>query len=322
MEERSVLTIATGKDAYVAMAINLARSFFWWHRASDIRFFIATDLSISIPRELKRIEIIRLRPGELGKGFSPKLHLDKLAPTSETLFVDADCLCVGNLRPVFEKFTSHEVSVIGREERDGELFGDIKVRCQAVGITAVPRFCGGLYFLRRGALCSRVFDRARELEKRYDELKMVRLRGVPNEEPLIGLAMGLYNQHPIPEDGTVKAEPMFFSGKTEIDVFAGTARLTNIEGKPKPYPDWNMPVEAHPLIVHFNCTYAEKPPYISEVCRLERVMHGGWPKTLATVYALLLHRLPFSVIQGAKDLMRPLYSALFGTRRIKPSKRV
>jgi hypothetical protein len=319
---KAVLTLAVGKELYVRMAANLARSFRWWHRDSGIRFFLATDRPELVPEDLRDIGIVELQPGELGHGFSPKLHLDRLAPAQETLFLDADCLCVANLEPIFEKFRGCEVSVVGREEVDGDLFGDIAARCRAVGATWTPRFCGGLYYLKKGAVCERVFRTARELETRYDELGLSRLRGVPNEEPLIGLAMALAGQHPVPEDGSIKAEPMFFSGPVEIDVFAGRARLFDIPARPKPYPEWQIPAESRPAIVHFNSYFAEHPPYTTEALRLEKALRQGWPVLGATIYARLTCSFPYWIMEQIRKQLRPAYHALFGPRGVKDDNRV
>ena len=319
--DRAVLTIATGKPIYLRMACHLARSFLVWHRESHIKFFIATDQPFTPPADLAGISVLRFKPGELGEGFSAKLHLDRLAPASETLFIDADCLCSANLDMVFERFKDREVSVVGREESQGELFGDIAARCRAVGVAWVPRFCGGLYYLRRGKASEAIFQKARELEGQYDQLGLGRLRGLPNEEPLVGLAMALAGQRPVPDDATIKAEPMFFSGRTELDVFAGTARLFNVPGRPRPYPEWKIPDEAHPAIVHFNCAFAEQPPYTTEALRLEKVLKDRWPLPFATAYAGLKCTLPFKVQERVKSRLRPCYRALFGTRPVRRSAR-
>ena len=320
--KRAVLTLATGKPLYFKMAVNLARSFLWWHKGSDVEFIIATDIEMPLPPDLGKVMLIKLQPGQYGKGFSPKLYLDCISPAKETLFIDADCLCATNIESIFEKFKAWEVSVIGREETEGELFGDIAARCRAVGVNWVPRFCGGIYYFRRGPVSEQVFQTARDLEKRYDTLGLARLRGMPNEEPLIGLAMAMTGQHPIPEDGSIKAEPMFFSGRTELDVFKGFARLFNAHGLPKPTPEWKIPNEAHPAVVHFNCSFAEQPPYTTETVRLEKVMRDGWPLPLATAYAWLKCTLPFRVEHGFKSLLRPCFHGLFGHRTIKPSARL
>lgn len=320
--DRAVLTLAVGKDLYFEMACNLARSFLWWHRASDIKFVLATDSRRSMPSDLNGVRVIRLEPGQYGRGFSPKLHMDKLSPAAETLFVDADCLCAANLESVFDRFGAWDVSVIGREETDGEFFGDIATRCRTVGLPWVPRFVGGIYYFKRNAASAEVFRTARELETRYDDLGLLRLRGMPNEEPLIGMAMALADQHPIPEDGTIKAEPMFFSGRTELDVLRGTARLFNVPGRARPYLHWRLPEESRPLIVHFNDSFAEHPPYTTEAMKLEKVMRKGWPVSAASLYAWTRCTLPFVVVKEIKDTLRPYYHALFGPLPVKRSARL
>jgi hypothetical protein len=109
-----VLTIATGKKLYIDLAVNLARSFLHWHPNSDIIFRIATDMPQLIPADiLAKIQTITIKSGELGFGFSPKLHLDKLADEGQTLFIDSDCLIFERLDYLFERFKGHDVSVVG-----------------------------------------------------------------------------------------------------------------------------------------------------------------------------------------------------------------
>jgi hypothetical protein len=304
------------------MACNLARSFLWWHKHSKIDFYLATDIQEKLTKDLQGIKLITIQKGMYGSGFSPKLHMDRFSPAKETLFIDADCLCAGNLEHVFEKFSKWDVSVIGREETEGELFGDIQSRCKKTGVSWVPRFCGGMYYFKEGAISKQVFEKARELEKRYDELGLTRLRGVANEEPLIGIAMSMAGQHPIPEDGTIKAEPMFFSSRTELDVFAGKARLFNKPDQPKLKPEWSIPEEARPAVVHFNCTYAEQPPYTAESFRLRKVLLERWPLAMATLYANLFYTTPFLILEKVKANLRPLYRRVFGIRKVKPNLRI
>src|ERR1700756_1550476 len=98
----AVFTIAVGKPLYLRMAFVLARSFRLWNYGGDIGFFLATDADRgSLPADLMDINIIPLKPGQYGRGFSPKLHLDKIAPLDHSLFVDADCLCAGSLAQAF-----------------------------------------------------------------------------------------------------------------------------------------------------------------------------------------------------------------------------
>ena len=100
---RAVFTIAVGRPVYLRMAYALARSFLRWNDPDELPFFLATDVDpTSLPRDLARVQIIPLRPGQFGQGFTPKLYLDQMAPAIQSLFVDADCLCTGSLRSAFE----------------------------------------------------------------------------------------------------------------------------------------------------------------------------------------------------------------------------
>ena len=51
--EKAVITLATGKDIYINMAVNLARSFKRWHSDSSIEFFLATDQVNLIPEDIE-----------------------------------------------------------------------------------------------------------------------------------------------------------------------------------------------------------------------------------------------------------------------------
>src|SRR6266851_6927323 len=94
MASCAVFTIATGKPVYLEMAVALARSFRRWHRGDDIRFFLATDKDRSqLPPDLADLDLIPLKPGQYGAGFTAKLYLDHIAPAERSLFIDADCLC-------------------------------------------------------------------------------------------------------------------------------------------------------------------------------------------------------------------------------------
>src|ERR1700732_3682526 len=123
--KNAVFTVAVGKRLYLRMACALARSFRLWNCDNGIEFVLATDANrASLPAEWSDLKVIPLSPGQYGQGFSPKIHLDKIAPADRSLFVDADCLCVGSLEQAFAEFQGHSVSVIGREIRNGACYGE------------------------------------------------------------------------------------------------------------------------------------------------------------------------------------------------------
>lgn len=320
ISKRAVFTIAVGNPVYLQMAFALARSFRLWHRHSDIHFFLATDAAReSLPRDLEALEIISLAPGQYGEGFSPKLHLDQLAPAEHSLFVDADCLCVGSLEKVFEIFQGRPVSVIGREISKGEWFGDVMSVCHRFTLSALPRFNGGLYYLEQGEACSRVYQTARELEPRYDEIGFTRLRGHANDELLVSLAMALHAQKPIPDKGDIMNSLLAGPGGVEIDVFNGNALLKNPKTHPNHNP-WYQMEEMRPKIVHFLGTDISTYPYRREVIRLQMVCEKKWPLFAASLWASIVFSWPWKFRQTVKYYLRPLYRVFFGNRKVKSAR--
>ena len=159
--KRSVLTIATGKPLFVQLAATLARSFRLWNAGNGIGFAIATDQPDALPADLDFVDVVPLAPGQYGSGFSPKLYLNEIAPADQTLFVDADCLCVRRPpRRRSRRSAGHAVTVIGRTIRDGEWFGDVAAISGQFGVGGLPRFNGGVYYLERGETSDRVFGEA------------------------------------------------------------------------------------------------------------------------------------------------------------------
>jgi len=319
--ERAVFTIAAGKPFYLNMACALARSFKLWHRDNGLRFFLATDVKREkLPRDLQDIEIIALEPGQYGKGFSPKLHLDKIAPAARSLFVDADCLCVGTLEEAFESFQGHPVSVIGREISDGAWFGDVSAVCRKFNVPAMPKFNGGVYYLEKGGMCSRVYQTARELEPRYDEIGFTRLRGHPNDELLVSLAMAIHGQKPIPEKGDIMNSLLAGPGGVEIDVFKGNTLLKNPKGHPKHNP-WYELEQMRPKLVHFLGTDIASYPYRQEQIRLRLVLEKNWPVWVATFWSKFTFSWLWLVRERFKGLLRPIYHKMFGPRAVQNSSR-
>jgi hypothetical protein len=321
-EGKHILTIATGKEYYINLAVNLALSFLYWHPNGNITFQLVTDLPDQVPGDVReRIQIIPVNPGELGTGFTPKLHLDKLVSEGQTFFIDSDCLIFEKLDRLFERFKGHDVSVVGNYTADGEWFGDTGAICRQFNIPCMPKFNGGLYYLEKGANATAVYTTARELESRYDEIGFVRLRNRPNDEVLMALAMQLHGQTPVIDDGTIMSDPQAYPGGYKIDVIKGDRWLIN---PPAPHPlhqSWNPHERVSPVIVHFLGHFTNHYPYKREVSRLWKKMNNklDWIKEL---FILLKIEYPERIKIAFKDTFRPIYHQLFGTRNLKKSERI
>lgn len=320
--DRAVLTIATGKRLYLDMAIALARSFLLWHADSTIVFHIATDLDDPLPPDLEgRIRMLRHPRGALGTGFSVKLRLDQLAPARRTLFIDADCLCLGSLEPVFERFEGQAVSVVGGLVREGEWFGDIESIRSQFSLPAMTKFNGGVYYVEPGEMARAVYARARQLEGQYDEIGLVRLRNCPNEELLMSISMGLEGCSGIEDDGTVHGELFSSPRLLQLDVLRGMAKLEN----PPPSDPLHRPGypvrRIEPVVVHFLGDFTSKWPYRSQERMLRLVFQHRMPPALARAWVALSYRWPMLWVEFMRERFRPLYRRVFGLRTVRYDER-
>jgi hypothetical protein len=318
----NVLTLATGKKLYIDMAANLVRSFIFWNKDTGITFYLATDLQQFIPDDIKvSIKIIELQPDQFGKGFSPKLHLDKLAPAGQTLFIDSDCLIYGNLLHVFDQFNGHKVSVIGNYIATGDWFGDVAAICAQFNVAHLPKFNGGVYYLENGPEAVQVYDTARSLESKYDEIGFIRLRNRSNDEVLMALAMQLSAQTPIGDDGTILGEFVNFQSGIESDLVKGMARLYNTPTHQNYQKNWPLTI-AEPLIVHFLGHHNQILPYTKEAGILRYISSNKYSTGRARLLTALLITLPSQIKTAVKHLLRPVYRSIMGTREVKTSDRV
>lgn len=321
-DQRNVLTIATGKPLYLNLAVNLARSFYYWNKDENIGFYLATDMPDQLPADVKPyINLIVLKKGELGEGFSPKLHLDKLAPAGHTLFIDSDCLIYGKLARVFELFKGHAVSVIGNHVSEGEWFGDTAAICKKIGVGSIPKFNGGIYYLEKGDKATQVYQKARELETQYDEIGFIRLRGRPNDEVIMALAMAFNNQMPIPDDGTIMSDPQACRGKYHIDVIKGETNLVNLPPPHKLHQSWYPFHTVSPLVVHFLGYYTLHYPYKLDTYKLKKLAESNL-NLWNMAYGRLSIEYSERFKEFLKDVLRPIFHSLFGARRVKQSERI
>lgn len=314
---RAVLTVATGKMFFWDLAMTLARSFVRSNASNDIAFFVLTDLQCSFPVDLEgRVQRISVPAGALGSGFSPKLHLDRFAPAEQTLFIDADCLCVRSLTAAFDRFQGKAVSVVGGAIASGEWFGDIPSVLARVGVAELPKFNGGVYYIERGVLASAVYEEARRLEPQYDDLGLVRLRGHPNDELLLAIAMARYGLSATSDDGSIMGDLLNHPKMERLSVLHGTC-VMRCKGHGQPSASLDR---IQPAIIHFLGYHAIQWPYRAEALKLKIASAWGLPVTLASLIGNMF-ALPYAAIEKLKNAGRPLFHRLFKPRQVRKGPR-
>lgn len=318
---RAAFTIAVGKPIFIRMAISLARSFQLWNADNDIEFTIVTDRSEDErPSDLTAIRWKVVPPGSIGHGFTPKLYLDQLAPADKSLFIDADSLCVRSLEPVFDRFAGNAVSVIGENWSEGEWFGDVAKICKRLGLSSYPFFNGGVYYIEPGETATQVFNKARELREDYDAIGFARLRDRENDEVLISTAMAMFNQQPVPQDGSLMNSLLDAPAGIDLDVVSGRAVLYNPPDHPNKARGHSLTV-LKPAIVHMNDLDIARYPYVREELKLDLICKRHWPVWLARAFVFIRHVIPSAIIVRFKSLFRPLFHKIFGPRKVAPTSR-
>lgn len=319
--DKCVLTIAAGKDFFLDMACNLARSFLLWNENTGIRFSLVTDMPHAVPENLKkRIDIIYVEPSIIGQGFSSKLKMNNYSNCSKTLFIDADCIVYGDLSKVFDAFGDADFSVIGHTITSGTDMGfckDVQSVMHKTGINYFPMLCGSIYFFSNTNISQSVFEFAKQMVDKYDETGLIRLRGRENEEPLLAIAMSKFKQLPIADDGSIKADRMFYK-TLSADVMKGITVLNNDNNFP--YPSYCTLKEARPLIIHFAAYFSELYEYKQEVFKL-KMKEKKIPVILTQLIAGMYYTIPGKFSEAFKIAFRSVYRKIFGVRNIKASKR-
>jgi hypothetical protein len=310
----SVLTIAVGPEYYKKLAINLAASIRLWHSADELPIYIVTDFPPP-PAPGFPVEFIIIENNSLGIGFRPKLFLDRLVRTHHTLFIDADCLVYSRLDAVFNATETLSVGVVGACVSEGEWFGDVRKYCEHLHVQSIPKFNGGVYSVikERAGI---IYDKARELEQFYDDWGLVRLRNCANDELLISGALASFNVKCVPDDGSILGDFQACPGPFTLDIYSGRRILSN---PPKPshcHCDWYPFSRISPSIVHFLSTHSCSYYYLAEAFKA-RWAHSIIPRPVISVYSLLFMYFPGYLKSKSKNLLRPLYRVLFGTRAVR-----
>lgn len=195
---KGFITVATGNEEYYRLAHNLLHSYHFFCK-EQLPFAVLTDQENEWTAEFD--DIILFQNGATNS-YLDKLSLGEYLPYDINIFVDSDCLAFGDLNQLFEYFKdADDFSCFGRvlplDDKTGwfeyENLGKLKEK-----VSYVVGLHGGIYYIRKGAVCDKIFRDAKAYVPDYPKYKFKGKFSNPGDEPLVALSMAVNNCRPIP----------------------------------------------------------------------------------------------------------------------------
>jgi hypothetical protein len=290
MPTRSVLLLATNKSEYLEFAKNCAASITLHNPGLPV--FIITN--IKVEEKLTNVKFIPISEEIANLAIEGKLYINDYIQTEESLFIDSDCLCFGNLNPIFNACKDIDVTVVGRTISLENYWGrGAAFAAKEFNIDRSILFNGGLYFIRDTALMRQIFNKARSIAEKYDEYGFTRIQNKwKNEEDLLSIGMISNKQLPIADDGRFYTDLFTDRRPKVLNVLTGQRVLRNpahkgVEQKREYYPDTYSP-----LIIHFGGNSIKSYPYLSQSSLL-KLKKNGVPVYLASLLVYLFIDTPY-----------------------------
>lgn len=237
-----VTVMAYGPHRYHAQAADLARSLRL--RSPSVPLAVVTDRPAHQLLGSLFDHVVPL-PAGTPPDCRAKLDLDLHSPFERTLYLDSDSLAFRDVRFVLDRYRGRDVVVLGRQIGTGHWYGDVPALCRLAGSSSVPQFNGGFLYFADTGVTQAVFERARDLADRYDELGLARFNGGIADEPLLAVALAEHGVRADPRDGDTSVSLLGLRGEPDLDISAGRAVFVK-NGR-----------RVTPAVVHFAAQYAE-----------------------------------------------------------------
>ena len=251
---KGFITIATGKEQYYKMAVNLLRSYKYCS-ASPLPFAIIADEHNEYTKEFDDVCIF----DEARCNYLDKLEMYEHLPYDVNIFIDADCLVYRDINRLFDIFeNADDFSCFGRvlplDDKTGWFeYENLNTDLQKQ-IDYVVGLHGGIYYMRKTEKCKKVLDDAKAFALNYADYKFKGKFTNPGDEPLVALSMAVNGCKPIPHD---------FSA-----IFCYWECENSIKLSLKNNSAYVIPQSIHTDIVHWGTRFTTTPIYLKQISAL------------------------------------------------------
>jgi hypothetical protein len=294
--KRSVLVLGTNQEKYLNFALNCAQSVKLHNPYLPI--FVATN--VKHDKQYDGITFIHVEEDIAKLNIEAKLYLDTFLQTEETLYIDSDSLCYGNLDPIFEACNSMDVTVLGKLVPLDDYWGaEADFARSEFGIDQSILFNGGLYYLKKSTLTTNIYNKGREISKKYDEYGFARIQNDwKNEEELVSIGMISHKQLPIDDGGIFVAGISAYRRPKILNVLKGIIHFSDEE--------WDdQKTDRRHLLLHFGGENISSYPYISQVTLL-KLHEKGYSVALATFLVNIIY-FPYQFYYFSKQIYKKLF---------------
>ncbi|MGH3466901.1 MAG: hypothetical protein ACRDQF_04095 [Thermocrispum sp.] len=222
--------MAYGTRAYLGQARDLALSL----RLHGTQVPLALITEWPDDQHCEQFDVVVPMRGKPSRDCRPKLDLDTYTPFRRTLYLDSDGLAVRDVRFLLNRFTSHDFVVLGSNISTGRWYGDVAEMCEHAGSASIPKFSGGFMYFTTTPVVTSIFQAARAMAARYDDLRLDKFNGGIADEPLLSIALAHHRVAALPTMPDTSASLLGTTEPPDIDVLAGRAVFTKYGRTMKP----------------------------------------------------------------------------------------
>jgi hypothetical protein len=263
--------MAVGSKKYIDEVANLAYSLVL--NSPEILRAVITDSDDQ--RLLQLFDIVVPYDIARGNPFQQKTVLDIYSPFQKTLFLDADCLVVRSLIPVFELFDGYSFCYGGGLRQSGEWYGqEIAEVSKRAGVERIARLNTGMLYFDMGQTSTHgLFDSARHFYTKLSELNYRSFRaGLYSDEPAWGLALGRHMIQGTKDNGRVMKSDRGTNGRVRVNILRQFAHYRGLSR-------FVQPAIIHPSRKNGALLYAEQSTLVRMA--VAKGWFGAFPRLLS-----------------------------------------
>lgn len=195
MTDRGFFTIATGNEKYYRFANNLLKSYRLHNEKYP--FAILCDRENEYTKDFDQVVLL----ADVKNNYQDKFRMLIDTPYHEGIFIEPDCLIYRDISCFFDMLAKEsDLSSFGWNDSSLTTFFDSTERIiEKYGkkIEITPLFCPGYFFVRKGMVCEKIYQDAKDIAKWIVDNNIIEdnprliTRGNLIDDPLFFIAMRL-----------------------------------------------------------------------------------------------------------------------------------